>query len=234
MVLLDDNFATIVAAVRGGRRIYDNIRRFIKYVLTTNLAEVLLIFVAPFLGMPLPLLPLHILWVNLVTDGLPGLALTAEPAEPGIMQRGPRPPGETMFARGMWQHVLWVGTLMSGLVLGLQAWAINAGIAHWQTMVFTALTFTQLAHVLVIRSDRESLATIGLTSNRPLLITVLLTVALQLALVYVPELNRIFDTAPLSTLELGLCAAVAVVVLAAVEAEKWLARHRLIYRMSAS
>ncbi len=232
MVLLDDNFATIVAAVRGGRRIYDNIRRFIKYVLTTNLAEVLLIFVAPFLGMPLPLLPLHILWVNLVTDGLPGLALTAEPAEPGIMQRGPRPPGETMFARGMWQHVLWVGTLMSGLVLGLQAWAINAGITHWQTMVFTALTFTQLAHVLAIRSDRESLATIGLLSNRPLLITVLVTVALQLALVYVPVLNRIFNTAPLSAAELGLCAASAAVVLMAVEIEKWLARHRLIYRMS--
>jgi Ca2+-transporting ATPase len=230
MVLLDDNFATIVSAVRGGRRIYDNIRRFIKYVLTTNLAEVLLIFAAPFLGMPLPLLPLHILWVNLVTDGLPGLALTAEPAEPGIMRRRPRPPRETMFARGMWQHVLWVGMLMSGLVLGLQAWSINAGIAHWQTMVFTALTFTQLAHVLVIRSDRESLLTIGLASNRPLLVTVVLTVALQFALVYVPALNRVFDTAPLSAFEVGLCAACAVVVMAAVEAEKWFKRKGLLYQ----
>ncbi len=127
MVLLDDNFASIVAAVRGGRRIYDNIRRFIKYVLTTNLAEVLLIFLAPFFGLPLPLLPLHILWVNLVTDGLPGLALTAEPAEPGIMQRPPRPPGETMFARGVWQHILCVGSLMSGLVLGLQYWGRCCG-----------------------------------------------------------------------------------------------------------
>ncbi len=233
MVLLDDNFATIVAAVRCGRRIYDNIRRFIKYVLTTNLAEVLLIFLAPFLGMPLPLLPLHILWVNLVTDGLPGLALTAEPAEPGIMQRPPRPPTETLFARGMWQHVLWVGSLMGGLVLGLQAWCIDAGITHWQTLVFTALTFAQLAHVLVIRSDRESLCTIGWASNRPLLITVVLTVALQLALIYVPALNAVFSTAPLSLFELVLCTACGAVVMVAVETEKWCVRRGWLYGAAA-
>ena len=230
MVLLDDNFATIVSAVRGGRRIYDNIRRFIKYVLTTNLAEVLLIFLAPFLGMPLPLLPLHILWVNLVTDGLPGLALTAEPAESGIMTRKPHPPGETMFARGMWQHVLWVGVLMSALILGLQAWSIGAGNEHWQTMVFTALTFTQLGHVLVIRSNRESLFSIGLTSNMPLLGTVFVTVLLHLALLYLPSLNRIFNTAPLTAAELGICAACAAVVMVAVEIEKWLVRRGWIYQ----
>ena len=230
MVLLDDNFATIVAAVRGGRRIYDNIRRFIKYVLTTNLAEVLLISLAPFFGMPLPLLPLHILWVNLVTDGLPGLALTAEPAERGIMLRPPHPPGENMFARGMWQHILAVGTLMSALVLGLQYWGIANGETHWQTMVFTALTFVQLANVMAIRSDRESLFVIGVLSNRALALTVALTVGLQLLLVYVPALNRIFDTAPLSAVELGLCVGCAAVVLVAVEGEKWLVRHGLIYR----
>ena len=230
MVLLDDNFATIVSAVRGGRRIYDNIRRFIKYVLTTNLAEVLLIFLAPFLGMPLPLLPLHILWVNLVTDGLPGLALTAEPAEAGIMQRKPRPPGETMFAMGMWQHVLWVGALMSALILGLQAWSIGAGNAQWQTMVFTALTFTQLGHVLAIRSNRESLFSIGLTSNMPLLGTVIVTVLLHLALLYLPSLNRIFNTAPLTAAELGICAACAAIVMIAVEIEKWLVRRGWIYQ----
>jgi len=230
MVLLDDNFATIVAAVRGGRRIYDNIRRFIKYVLTTNSAEVLLIFLAPFLGLPLPLLPLHILWVNLVTDGLPGLALTAEPAEPGIMRRPPRLPGESLFAHGMWQHILWVGALMGGLVLGLQYWGMASGNANWQTMVFTALTFAQLAHVMAIRSDRESLLTIGLFSNRPLVITVAVTIALQLSLIYIPVLNRIFDTTPLSASELGLCAGCALVVLMAVEGEKWMVRHGRIYR----
>ncbi len=229
MVLLDDNFATIVAAVRGGRRIYDNIRRFIKYVLTTNLAEVLLIFLAPFLGLPLPLLPLHILWVNLVTDGLPGLALTVEPAEPGIMRRPPRPPGETMFAHGVWQHILWVGGLMSALVLGLQHWGISAGREHWQTMVFTALTFVQLAHVMAIRSDRESLLRVGVLSNRPMVFAVALTVVLQLLLVYVPALNRVFDTAPLTLPELGLCFACAALVLAAVEIEKALVRRGLLY-----
>ncbi len=229
MVLLDDNFATIVAAVRGGRRIYDNIRRFIKYVLTTNLAEVLLIFLAPFLGLPLPLLPLHILWVNLVTDGLPGLALTAEPAEPGIMQRPPRPPGETMFAHGVWQHILWVGGLMSALVLGLQYWGVSAGVEHWQTMVFTALTFIQLAHVMAIRSDRESLLKVGVLSNRPMAFAVVLTVVLQLLLIYVPALNRVFDTAPLSLPELGLCFGCAAVVLLAVEIEKALVRRGLLY-----
>jgi Ca2+-transporting ATPase len=229
MVLLDDNFATIVAAVRGGRRIYDNIRRFIKYVLTTNLAEVLLIFIAPFLGLPLPLLPLHILWVNLVTDGLPGLALTVEPAEPGIMQRPPRPPGETMFAHGVWQHILWVGCLMSALVLGLQHWGVSAGLEHWQTMVFTALTFVQLAHVMAIRSDRESLFTVGVLTNRPMVIAVVLTVILQLLLIYVPALNRVFDTAPLTLPELGLCFACAALVLAAVEIEKALVRRGLLY-----
>lgn len=230
MVLLDDNFATIVAAVRGGRRIYDNIRRFIKYVLTTNLAEVLLIFLAPFFGLPLPLLPLHILWVNLVTDGLPGLALTAEPAEPGIMKRPPRPPGENMFARGVWQHILCIGTLMSALVLGVQQWGVSNGLEHWQTMVFTTLTFVQLANVMAIRSDRESLLTIGILSNRSLAITVVLTVALQLLLIYTPAFNRIFDTAPLSILELGVCFGCAAIVLVAVEGEKWLARHGLIYK----
>lgn len=119
---------------------------------------------------------------------------------------------------------------MSGLVLALQAWSIDSGIAHWQTMVFTALTFTQLAHVLVIRSDRESLLTIGIASNLPLLATVVLTVALQFALVYVPALNRIFDTAPLSAFEVALCAACAVVVALAVESEKWLVRRGMIYR----
>ena len=121
MVLLDDNFATIVSAVRAGRRIYDNIRRFIKYALTTNSSEIWIIFLAPFLGLPIPLLPLHILWVNLVTDGLPGLALAVEPEERGIMKRPPRPPQESIFAHGMLQHIIWVGLLMGGIVLAIQA-----------------------------------------------------------------------------------------------------------------
>ena len=106
LVLLDDNFATIVAAVREGRRIYDNIRKFIRYVMTGNIGEIWTIFLAPFVGLPIPLLPIHILWVNLVTDGLPGLALAMEPGERGLMRRPPRPPTESVFARGMWQHIV--------------------------------------------------------------------------------------------------------------------------------
>ena len=120
---------------------------------------------------------------------------------------------------------------MSGLVLGLQYWGVASAVEHWQTMVFTALTFVQLANVMAIRSDRESLFTIGVFSNRPLAITVALTVALQLLLIYTPALNRVFATVPLSALELGLCFGCAAVVLVAVEGEKWLVRHRLIYQV---
>ncbi len=228
MVLLDDNFATIVAAVREGRRIFDNIRKFIKYTMTSNAGEIWTLFLAPFLGMPIPLLPIHILWINLVTDGLPGLALTAEPEESKLLKRPPRPPGESVFAHGMWQHILWVGLLIGGLSLLAQAWALEQG-GHWQTMVFTVLTFAQLVHVLAIRSERESLFSIGLWSNRPLLLAVLASVGLQLAVIYLPALNPIFKTAPLSAVELLLCFALALVVLLAVEVEKWLVRRGRIY-----
>ncbi|MDD5333024.1 MAG: cation-translocating P-type ATPase [Rhodoferax sp.] len=227
LVLLDDNFASIVAAVREGRRIYDNIRKFVRYAMTGNSGEIWTIFLAPLLGLPIPLLPIHILWVNLVTDGLPGLALAAEPAERGIMRRPPRAPQESLFARGLWQHILWVGLLIGGLCLALQAWAMSSGHAHWQTMVFTVLTLSQMAHVLAIRSETQSLFRIGLASNRPLLGAVLLTVALQLATIYVPPLNPIFKTQPLSLLELLLCLGASAVVLVAVEIEKlWLRRRQ--------
>ena len=167
LVLLDDNFATIVEAVREGRRIYDNIRKFIRYVMTGNSGEIWTIFLAPFLGLPIPLLPIQILWINLVTDGLPGLALAAEPAERGVMHRPPRPPKESVFAHGMWQHMVWVGLLIGGVSLFAQAWALADGNAHWQTMVFTVLTLSQLAHVMAIRSERESLFRQGITVEPP-------------------------------------------------------------------
>ena len=220
LVLLDDNFATIVSAVREGRRIYDNIRKFVRYAMTGNSAELLTIFLAPLVGLPIPLLPIHILWVNLVTDGLPGLALAAEPAEPGTMSRPPRPPRESLFAHGVWQHVVWVGLLIAGLCLSLQAWAWHGGSPRGQTMVFTLLTLAQMAHVLAIRGERVSLFRQGLGSNLPLLGAVLLTFALQLMLIYVPALNLIFDTEPLTLPELGLCIGLAAVPFLAVEAEK--------------
>ncbi len=229
MTLLDDNFATIVTAVREGRRIYDNIRKFVKYTMTSNSGEIWVIFLAPFLGLPIPLLPIHILWINLVTDGLPGLALANEHAERDIMQRPPRPPRENIFAHGMWQHILWVGLLMGGVSLLTQAWAIHVGDAHWQSMVFTVLTLSQLGHVLAIRSEHESVFSLGLFSNRPLIVALLLTFALQIAVLYVPWLNPIFKTEPLSLAEFAACLALSSVVFVGVEIEKALVRRGWLY-----
>ena len=226
MILLDDNFATIVGAVREGRRIYDNLRRFIRYVVTTNSGEIWTIFLAPFLGLPIPLLPIQILWINLVTDGLPGLALSVEPEEPDVMRRPPRPPAEGVFARGLGLHAAWVGLLMAGLTLGTQAWFFHAGSPHWQTMAFTVLCLAQLAHVLAIRSERRSLFTQGLLSNKFLLGAVALTLGLQLATIYVPAVAAVFKTTPLGAAELALAGGVAGVVFVAVEIEKWATRRR--------
>ncbi|MCP4392116.1 MAG: HAD-IC family P-type ATPase, partial [Gammaproteobacteria bacterium] len=229
MVLKDDNFATIVHAVREGRRIFDNIRKFIKYTMTSNAGEIWTIFLAPFIGLPLPLLPIQILWINLVTDGLPGLALSVEPQERGIMQRPPRDPDESIFAHGMWQHIVWVGLLIGGLSLGAQAWAYHGGSENWQTVVFTVLTFSQLIHALTIRSDKDSLL-LTVFSNLPMLGTILLNICLQLLVIYHPFFNLIFHTTPLTLQELALCFSLPLVVLVAVEIEKWLIRNRSLYR----
>jgi len=230
MVLLDDNFTTIVTAVREGRRIFDNIRKFIKYAMTCNSAEIWTLFLAPFLGLPIPLLPIHILWINLVTDGLPGLALAVEPEERGIMQRPPRPPQESIFAHGMWQHILWIGLLMGGVSLFSQGWAYFTGSPHWQSMVFTVLSLSQMGHVLAIRSERESFFTQGLFSNKPLLGAVLLTIGLQMAVLYVPALQPIFKTEALSRDELLFCLVLSSVVFFVVEIEKWMRRRGWIYQ----
>jgi Ca2+-transporting ATPase len=220
MVLLDDDFATIVAAVREGRRIFDNIRKFIKYTMTSNSGEIWTLFLAPFLGLPIPLLPIHILWINLVTDGLPGLALSAEPAEKGIMQRPPRPPSESIFAAGMWQHMIWVGLLIGGLSILSQAWAIHQQSPHWQTIVFSVLTFSQLAHVLAIRAETDPIW-VNLPLRNPYLMgAVLLTVGLQLGVIYVPALQPIFSTQALLPAELMLCLIPPLLVFVAVEIEK--------------
>jgi Ca2+-transporting ATPase len=225
MILLDDNFATIVKAVQEGRKIYDNIRKFIRYLLTTNSGEIWTLFLAPFVGLPIPLLPIHILWINLVTDGMPALALSAEPAEPGVMSRPPRNPKEGLFAHGLGVHALWVGLLMGGVVLGLQAWSIHVRDTHWQTMVFTVLCFLQLGHVLAIRSERESLFTQGLFTNLPLFSAVSATIVLQLCTIYVPLLNGIFKTQPLTAPELALVLALSSAVFIAVEIEKLFKRR---------
>jgi Ca2+-transporting ATPase len=226
MILLDDNFATIVRTVREGRRIFDNIRKFIKYTMTSNSGEICTIFLAPFLGLPIPLLPIHILWINLVTDGVPGLALAAEPGERNIMSRPPRDPQESIFAHGLGGHIIWVGLLMAAVTILTQAWYIGGSQAHWQTMVFTVLCLSQMGHVLAIRSERDSFFTQGAWSNKPLVGAVLLTFALQLATIYVPWLNPIFKTTPLTAGELAVTLLLSSVVFLAVELEKAFKRWR--------
>jgi Ca2+-transporting ATPase len=217
MVLLDDNFATIVAAVEEGRRIYDNIRKFIKYALTSNSGEIWVMLVAPLVGMPLPLLPLQILWINLVTDGLPGLAMTVEAAEPDIMRRPPYHPQENIFGRGMGRDIIWIGLVLAAVSLGMGYWAWGQGNADWQTMIFTTVTLSLMGNALALRSERESLFKIGLFSNKLLLGSVILTVALQLAVIYVPFLQGVFTTRALSLRDLLISLGLSAVVFACVE-----------------
>jgi Ca2+-transporting ATPase len=230
LVLLDDNFATIVSAVREGRHIFDNIRKFVKFILASNSAEVWTILIAPLVDLPIPLLPIHILWTNLITDGLPALALAAEPEDPTVMQRPPRPPGETFFAHGLWQHTLWVGFLITALSLGVEAWAIHEGIAEWRSMVFTTLTLAQMAHVMAVRSETLSLFQLGVFSNMFLFGAVALTVILQLAVVYIPALHPVFRTGSLTFGQLTVVGLLCMIVFGAVECEKWLARRGRLYR----
>jgi Ca2+-transporting ATPase len=225
MVLADDNFATIVHAVEEGRRIHDNIRRFVRYLLTTNSGEIWVMFLAPLLGLPVPLLPVQILWINLVTDGLPAIALGLEPAEPDTMRRPPRPPEESIFARGLWQHAVWVGLLMAAVVLPIQAGARAAGW-HWPTMVFSTLALLQLGHALAVRSERRSFFALGARSNPWLLAAVGATLAVQLAIVYFPFLQDVFGTAALGAVEFAVVTIASTTVFVAVEIEKWFHRRR--------
>lgn len=227
MILLDDNFATIVRAVREGRKIYDNIRKFIRYLLTSNSGEIWTIFLAPFLGLPIPLLPIHILWINLVTDGAPALALAGEPEERGIMARPPRHPRESVFAHGMGIHILWVGLLMGGVSLFTQAWAYNTGHTHWQTMVFTVLCLSQLSHVMAIRSEYHSFFSREIPRNTVLTVSVLATFVLQLSTIYIPALQPIFKTEALSISELIACLLLSSIVFWAVEIEKLCKRKKI-------
>ncbi|MGA7936522.1 MAG: cation-translocating P-type ATPase [Kovacikia sp.] len=224
MVLLDDNFATIVAAVKEGRVIYDNIRKFIRYVLTGNASGVWLMLLAPFLGMPLPLLPLQILWINLLADGLLALAISVEPAESNTMQRPPYRPDENIFGRGVGRDILWVGLLvgLALLAVSYQSWSM----AHptWQTMAFLTLALSRMSLALAMRSERDSLVQIGILSNPYMLWAVVLTFGFQLMVVYVPPIQAVFQTETLSLTELSICMLVSTVGFWAIELEKLVIR----------
>jgi Ca2+-transporting ATPase len=220
MVLLDDNFATIVNAVEEGRLVYANIRRFVKYILGSNVGELITIASAPLLGLVgVPMTPLQILWMNLVTDGVPALALALEPGEAGLMEKDPAEPGESIFARGIGRYILRIGVVFAVIVIALMLYAVDHSREHWKTMVFTTLCLAQMGHALSARSDLPLLR-VNPFSNPWLLWAVVLTTGLQLLLLYVPVLAKFFGTQPLSGQELLVCVAFSMLLFLYLELEK--------------
>ena len=199
LVLADDNFATIVDAVEDGRGIYDNIRKFIRFLLACNTGEVLTMFLAMLLGFPLPLSPIQILWINLATDGLPAVALGVDPWERGAMRRPPRPPREGIFARGLWQKILGRGILIGFSSLAVFAWSLQQGMMldEARTMVFAVLIVLQLFYVFDCRSERAGIREVGIFTNPYLVAAVALSFGLLLVVLYHPSLAVVFGTVPL-------------------------------------
>lgn len=233
MILLDDNFATIVAATEEGRVVYTNIRRFIKYILGSNIGEVITIAAAPMLGLTVPLIPLQILWMNLVTDGLPALALAVEPAEPNVMQRPPVDPRENIFARGMGAYMVRIGIVLAIITIALMAWAHGYTTTHfdeiydkerWATMVFTTLCLAQMGHAIAIRSNTQLTIELDPRTNLYVWGSVIMTTVLQLVLIYVEPFRNFFGTHLISTTELAVCFGFSSLMFVWIELEKLVIR----------
>jgi len=222
MVLLDDNFSTIVAAVEEGRAINDNVRRFLKFSLAGNLGKLLLVFVGPLLGMPLPLLPFQILWLNLVTDGVLGLGIGVEPAERGVMKRPPQAPSDGILARGLGLEILWQGALLGAANLAVAWWAWSTGQPAWQTIVMTTVVLLQVFQAQAGRSPQQSVFRLDPLSNKALLGATGLILGLQAAVIYLPPLRALFATRPLSGYQLAVPLLAGLLILGVVEAAKML------------
>jgi Ca2+-transporting ATPase len=237
MVLRDDNFATIVSAVEEGRVIYDNIKKFVKFSIGGNIGKVLVMMLAPVLalillpqGSPLgalvvPLLPLQLLWLNLLTDGLLGIGLGVEPAEKNVMRRPPISTTAGIFSGGALGQVIRMGLLIGVIALGIGLYEWSIGYSAWQTMMFTTLAFSQVFQAMSIRSGNDSFFKAGLTGNKTLLTLAVVVVALQLAAMYVPFLQTFLDTQPLLVSDLLVCVALGSLVFIYSEVEKALVRR---------
>jgi Ca2+-transporting ATPase len=224
MVLVDDNFATIVAAVEEGRVIYANLMRFVKFSLGGNLGKVLVMLAAPLFGIHVALRPLQLLWLNLLTDGLMGLGLGVEPGEADAMRRPPRPPNAPVIGTAARVHIGWVGIVIAIATLGLGAAYFDPARpedATWQTMIFAALGFTQVGHALGLRASGHS--SLSIAANPLLALLTLATLMLQLAAIYLPFLDRFFGLTPLPLKDLGLAFAMGVLTWAGVQVEKKIA-----------
>ncbi|MEN9217343.1 MAG: cation-transporting P-type ATPase, partial [Gloeomargarita sp. HHBFW_bins_162] len=235
MILLDDNFATIVAAVEEGRVVYGNIRRFIRYILGSNIGEVLTIATAPLIGLGgTPLSPLQILWMNLATDGIPALALAVEPGRAVVMHQPPKDPKESIFARGLGAYMVRVGIVLALITIVLMVWAFDYtnnytpdGLdpRRWQTMVFTTLCLSQMGHALAVRSDSRLLIELNLVSNPWIWWAVGLMSLAQVLIVYVPPLRQFFNVFYLTPAEFLICMAFSTLVFVWVELEKLVIRR---------
>jgi Ca2+-transporting ATPase len=226
VVLLDDNFATIVAAVKEGRTIYDNIRKFVRFSVAGNIGKVLVMLLSPLMGRQLALLPLQLLWLNLLTDGLLGLGMGVERAERDAMSRPPYSPSEGVFSRGAGFGTVWTGLLIGAAALIPGAAYFFSGSPLWQTMIFTSLAFAQIGQVMASRSTKESLFAMGAASNPLMLAMAISVICLQLGVLYLPPVAAFFSVRPLGLVDLSIVVASGLIVFAIVELSKRFARGR--------
>ncbi len=222
MVLLDDNFSTIVSAVEEGRTIYDNIRKFIEFSVAGNLGKILAVLILPFLGLPSALTPLQLLWLNLLTDGLLGLGMGVERAEPDVMKRSPISPTSQIFDRRMLCHTLLTGGViaLSCIWITLHHWHNHPGT--WQTVLFTSLAFSQIGQALALRSFTHSCIKVGFFSNPLLLGMICMVILMQSLVVYLPSMHQLFNTASIEITSLAWVLVPGVAVFTALEIEKYL------------
>jgi Ca2+-transporting ATPase len=224
MILTDDNFASIVAAVEEGRAIFDNIRRFIHFLLSCNVGELLAMFLASLLGMPLPLLPIQILWINLATDSLPALALGVEPTEPGIMERPPRPPTEGVITSSMARMIGFQGLIIGLLTLGafaLEYYVVGGTVERARVMAFSTTIFAQNIHAFNVRSNKYSIFELGPFSNRWLVAAFGTVILSELAIIYLPIFQPIFKTLPLTLADWSIVVGLGLMPLVIMEVVKW-------------
>jgi P-type Ca2+ transporter type 2C len=228
MVLADDNFASIVAAIREGRGIFDNIRKTLVYLLSGNTAELTVMLVAALGGLPLPLLPLHLLWINVVTDGLPALALVVDPAENDVLQRPPRHPDEPMLGRAEWRFIITTGLLQAAATLGVFVWALNArDLSEARNLAFSVLVFGELFRAFAARSTTRVFWEVGAFTNVRLLAVVVFSVLMQLGIHHIPAAQAVFEIGPLSAADCLLTLLVASGPVTVIEVGKLVRRWNL-------
>jgi len=228
MILTDDNFASIVAAVREGRGIFDNIRKTLVYLLAGNTGELAVMLAAALVGLPLPLLPLHLLWINIVTDGLPALALVMDPPDEDVLSRPPRPPDEPMLGRSQWHYIVLTGLLEASVTLGVFAWALQSRhLAEARNLAFTVLVFCELFRAFAARSDTRTFWEVGALTNVRLVGVVLVSVFVQIGIHHIPATQVFFEVGSLSLTDGALTVVVGLFPVTVIEIQKLVRRAML-------